>query len=60
MTANGVLQIGLFLAVLLACVKPLGVYMAGVYSGRTPYLGASWDGQERWCTVSAGSAANTR
>ena len=39
MTANGVLQIGLFLAVLLACVKPLGVYMAGVYSGRTPYLG---------------------
>jgi potassium-transporting ATPase potassium-binding subunit len=32
-TANGVLQLGLFLGVLLACVKPLGLYMAGVYSG---------------------------
>jgi potassium-transporting ATPase potassium-binding subunit len=32
-TANGVLQLGIFLGVLLACVKPLGLYMAGVYSG---------------------------
>ncbi|MGI6414357.1 MAG: potassium-transporting ATPase subunit KdpA [Thermoguttaceae bacterium] len=47
MTANGVLQIGLFLAVLLACVKPLGIYMAGVYSGRTPYLGRVLGWSER-------------
>jgi K+-transporting ATPase ATPase A chain len=39
MTANGFLQIGLYLAVLLACVKPLGLYMARVYSGHPPYLG---------------------
>lgn len=38
MTFNAVIQLGLFALVLLACVKPLGVYMAKVYSGRTPYL----------------------
>jgi potassium-transporting ATPase potassium-binding subunit len=38
MTANGILQIGLYLAVLLACVKSLGLYIAKVYSGRAPYL----------------------
>lgn len=37
MTA-GALQIGLYLAVLLACVKPLGLYMARVYTGRAPCL----------------------
>jgi K+-transporting ATPase ATPase A chain len=35
MTANGVLQLGLALGVLLACVRPLGWYMAWVYS-RSP------------------------
>ena len=34
MTANGLLQIGLYLLVLLALVKPLGTYMARVYEGR--------------------------
>lgn len=34
MTTSGVLQLGIYLGVLLACVKPLGSYMAGVYSGR--------------------------
>jgi K+-transporting ATPase ATPase A chain len=34
MTANGVLQVVLFLVVLLALVKPLGGYMARVYEGR--------------------------
>ncbi len=34
MTANGWLQIGLFLFVLLALVKPLGWYMAQVYEGK--------------------------
>ncbi len=32
MTANALFQIGLYLAVLTACVKPLGLYMARVYS----------------------------
>ncbi len=34
MTANGLLQIGFYFAVLLALAKPLGVYMARVYEGR--------------------------
>ena len=34
MTANGWLQIGLYVVVLLACAKPLGAYMAAVYEGR--------------------------
>ncbi len=33
MTFNIAIQIGLFLIVLLACVKPLGLYMARTYSG---------------------------
>lgn len=39
MTTNSFVQIGLYLAVLLVCVKPLGLYMAKVYSGHTPILG---------------------
>jgi len=34
MTANGLLQIGLYVALLLALVKPLGSYMARVYEGK--------------------------
>jgi K+-transporting ATPase ATPase A chain len=34
MTANGLLQIGLYFVVLLALAKPLGLYMARVYEGR--------------------------
>ena len=34
MTANGLLQIGLFVVVLLALAKPLGSYMARVYEGK--------------------------
>lgn len=33
MTSNALLQIGLYLGVLLACVKPLGQYMVWVYTG---------------------------
>jgi potassium-transporting ATPase potassium-binding subunit len=36
MTSNAFLQIGLFLGVLLVCVKPLGWYMARVYEGQVP------------------------
>ena len=35
MTTNGILQIGLYLVVLLAFVKPLGSYMAKVYQGES-------------------------
>jgi K+-transporting ATPase ATPase A chain len=38
MSANGWLQIALFLGVLLALVKPLGWYMARVYEGNLPAL----------------------
>ena len=34
MTANGILQIGVYLVTLLALAKPLGAYMARVYEGR--------------------------
>ena len=34
MTANGVLQMVIYLVVLIALAKPLGAYMARVYEGR--------------------------
>ena len=37
---NGTLQIILYLVILIALVKPLGDYMARVYSGETKWLGA--------------------
>ena len=36
MSANGLLQIALFLGVLIASAKPLGWYMAQIYEGRLP------------------------
>ena len=47
MSANGILQIILYLAVLLALVKPLGAYMARIYEGRPAGLnriGARFEG----------------
>lgn len=38
MTENGLFQIGLYLIVILICVKPLGFYMAQVYEGKTQYF----------------------
>jgi len=38
MTASGLLQIVLYLAVLLACAKPLGGFMARVYDGEPTFL----------------------
>jgi K+-transporting ATPase ATPase A chain len=38
MTANGWLQIGLFFVVLFAITKPLGVFMARVFSGEKTFL----------------------
>ena len=39
MTLNSILQISLYLIALLACVKPLGLFMARVYDGRIPTVG---------------------
>ena len=38
MTLNGYLQIGLYFVVLIALVKPLGLYMARVYEGQPVFL----------------------
>ena len=47
MTASGVLQIGLYLAALIALVKPLGWYMARVYEGKPCGLDRVLGGLER-------------
>ena len=49
MTANGWLQIALYLGVLLLLVKPLGAYMARVYEGRPCGLDRVVDPLERAC-----------
>jgi K+-transporting ATPase ATPase A chain len=36
MTTNALVQVGLFATLLLAAVKPLGLFMAGIYEGRIP------------------------
>ena len=38
MTANGWIQIAVFCAAVLACVKPLGLYMARVFGGEIKFL----------------------
>jgi len=38
MTANGYLQIGFYVVVLLVLAKPLGAYMARIYSGEPAFL----------------------
>jgi K+-transporting ATPase ATPase A chain len=38
MTANGLIQIGLYLVILIAAAKPLGAYMARVYEGKPVVL----------------------
>jgi K+-transporting ATPase ATPase A chain len=38
MTGAGILQIALFFAIVLICVKPLGAYMANVFEGRRTFL----------------------
>jgi K+-transporting ATPase ATPase A chain len=38
MTTNGFLQLGLYLVVLIALAKPLGLYMARVYEGQPTFL----------------------
>src|ERR1051325_12230950 len=38
MTSVGVLQIAIFFGIILACTKPLGAYMARVFSGQRTFL----------------------
>jgi K+-transporting ATPase ATPase A chain len=38
MTANGFLQVGIYFLVLLALTKPLGIYMARIFSGERTFL----------------------
>src|SRR5215831_230181 len=38
MTGSGVLQIGLFFALILVCTKPLGAFMAKVFEGQRTFL----------------------
>jgi K+-transporting ATPase ATPase A chain len=47
MTANALMQIGLYFAVLLALVKPLGSYMARVFEGKPCGLDRVFGGIER-------------
>src|SRR6185437_254384 len=47
MTANGWLQLGLYMAVLLLLAKPLGSYMAAVFEGRRTWLDAALRPLER-------------
>ncbi|MCW5976901.1 MAG: potassium-transporting ATPase subunit KdpA [Bryobacteraceae bacterium] len=42
MTGNDLLQIAVYMAVLLAAVKPLGAYMAAVYEGRSNRAPERW------------------
>lgn len=53
MNANNLLQIGIALGLLLMCVKPLGWYMARVYTGGSPFLEQLLGPVERWfCRIS--------
>jgi potassium-transporting ATPase potassium-binding subunit len=47
MTANGVLQILIYFAVLLLLAKPLGAFMANVYEGRRTFLSPALSWLER-------------
>jgi K+-transporting ATPase ATPase A chain len=47
MTANGWIQLGLYLGLLLLLAKPLGAYMAAVYEGRRTWLDAALRPVER-------------
>ena len=59
MTAAAATLVGLLLALLLACVKPLGLYMAAVFEGRPVWpqraLGRCERGIYRLCGIDAGS-----
>src|SRR6185369_14163346 len=59
MTLNGFLQLGVYLLVLLAVTKPLGVYMTRVFSGEKTFMSRLFGAVERLiyrvCRVDASS-----
>src|SRR5580765_3143240 len=63
MTANGYLQLGLYMALLLAAAKPLGLYMAWVYEGST-WVQRKLAPLERWlyrlCAIDPDAEMNWR
>ncbi|VWB85807.1 ATPase [Burkholderia lata] len=58
MVASAGFQVGLFLVVLIALVKPLGLYMARVADGDAPLLSAIGRPVERWIYRAAGVDPN--
>src|SRR5271155_674216 len=56
MTSAGVFQIALFFALILACTKPLGAYMAKVFDGQRTFLHPAL----RWLEVLTYKAAGVR
>ena len=56
MTSAGILQIALFFAIILICVKPLGAYMAKVFEGQRTFLHPAL----RWLEVLTYRAAGVR
>jgi len=56
MTSSGVLQILLFFALILVCVKPLGAFMTNVFEGRRTFLHPVL----RWLEVLTYKAAGVR
>ena len=56
MTSTGILQILLFFALVLVCVKPLGAFMANVFDGRRTFLHPVL----RWLEVLTYRAAGVR
>jgi len=61
MTANGWLQIAIYLIVLLLLVKPLGLYMAGVFEGTsavTRWFGPAERALYRFCRIDAKASMN--
>jgi len=64
MTQNTLIQMGLYLGVLLVCVKSLGIYMAKVYGGQAAALTKSLQPVERFlyrvCGIDAGAEMTWR
>ncbi len=58
MTARGAVQLVLYVGVLLALAKPLGIYMARVYEGRPMLLGRALGPVERFLYRIAGVKAD--
>jgi K+-transporting ATPase ATPase A chain len=59
MTGQGLLQLGLYVAVLVLLVKPLGAFMAAVYEGRRTFLSPVFGGIERGIYRAAGIDAES-